>query len=69
MNIGRDLIVIGAVILIIGIVLSFVNFSSIPKMPGDIYIKRDNFVFYFPVVTSIIISIILSLIFYLFFRR
>lgn len=69
MSIGRELIFIGAVILIIGIILSIVNLSSPPRLPGDIFIKKDNFVFYFPVVTSIIISIVLSIIFYLFFRK
>ena len=69
MNIGKDLILIGVVIVLIGIFFSFFHFSSLPKLPGDIYIKRDNFVFYFPWVTSLVVSIILSLIFYLFFRR
>jgi hypothetical protein len=37
----------------------------IGKLPGDIYIKRENFTFYFPLATSIVISIILSLILWL----
>lgn len=69
MNIGRELILIGAIILIIGVIFTFLNLSSPPRLPGDIFIKKDNFTFYFPWVTSIIISIILSLIFYLFFRK
>ncbi|MGB9598532.1 MAG: DUF2905 domain-containing protein, partial [Minisyncoccales bacterium] len=45
--------------------------SKIPylgKLPGDIYIKRENFSFYFPIATSILVSIILSIIFYLISR-
>jgi len=38
-------------------------------LPGDIYIRRDNFVFYFPIVTSIVVSVVLSLILYLLARR
>jgi hypothetical protein len=40
----------------------------IGRLPGDIYIKRQNFTFYFPVATSIVLSIILTLILSLFRR-
>ncbi|MGK7394786.1 MAG: DUF2905 domain-containing protein [Candidatus Cyclobacteriaceae bacterium M3_2C_046] len=63
---GKFLIIIGAIIIIIGLLLYF--FDKIPflgKLPGDILVKRKNFTFYFPLMTSIILSIILSLIFYL----
>ncbi|MEW5804268.1 MAG: DUF2905 domain-containing protein [bacterium] len=40
----------------------------IGRLPGDIYIKRDNFRFYFPITSSIVISIILTLIFFLISR-
>jgi hypothetical protein len=40
----------------------------IGRLPGDIAVKRDNFSFYFPITTSIILSIILTLILS-FFRR
>ncbi|MEK7773306.1 MAG: DUF2905 domain-containing protein, partial [Deltaproteobacteria bacterium] len=41
----------------------------IGRLPGDIYYKKDNLVFYFPLATSIIVSIILSLILYFMTRR
>lgn len=66
---GKSLVIIGIIIVIIGLV--FMVAPKIPflgKLPGDIYIKRDNFTFYFPLATSIIVSIILSVIFYLFRR-
>lgn len=69
-NLGRLLIISGLVLA--GIGFFFVigqKFSWLGKLPGDIIIKKDNFTFYFPVATSIIISIILSLVFYLFSRR
>ncbi|OPY69897.1 MAG: hypothetical protein A4E57_00928 [Syntrophorhabdaceae bacterium PtaU1.Bin034] len=64
---GKMLIVLGIVIILIG--LGFLYAHKIPylgRLPGDIYIKRDNFTFYFPLATSIVISIILSLIFWIF---
>lgn len=65
-GLARFLIILGLFILGLGIFLSLgVNFKWLGRLPGDIYIKRDNFTFYFPLTTSIIISIILSLIFYL----
>jgi uncharacterized protein HemY len=50
--------------------LSFVIFSrfKIPflgRLPGDIFIQKKNFTFYFPLATSVIISLILSLVLYL----
>ncbi|WP_457625307.1 DUF2905 domain-containing protein [Persephonella sp.] len=66
-SIGKTLIILGLFIVLIG--LLFVFFEKLPfglgKLPGDIYIKRDNFVFYFPITTSIIISIVISLVFIL----
>ncbi len=58
------LFIIGGIILVIvGIYISYG--PSIPflgKLPGDIYIKRDNFTFYFPITSSILVSIILSVV-------
>ncbi len=64
---GKSLIFFGSILIILGVFL--VYFPKIPvlgKLPGDIYIKKENFVFVFPITTSIILSLILSLIFYLF---
>ena len=68
-QLGRILIFIGFFIVVFGVL--FLLGDKIPwfgKLPGDIYIKKKNFTFYFPIVTSILISLILSLIFY-FFRK
>ena len=67
---GRALIVVGLLIAGAGVVLTFAD--KIPwlgRLPGDIYVKRDNFSFYFPLTTSIVVSVVLSLIFYLFRGR
>ena len=41
----------------------------IGRLPGDIYIERGNFRFYFPLATSILLSIVLTVILSLFWRR
>ena len=64
---GKLLILLGVFIILIGVLL--VIGEKIPwigRLPGDIIIRRKNFTFYFPIVTSILISIILTLLFMLF---
>jgi len=63
---AKIIIVIGVVLVIVGLVMLFLQKAPFPgKLPGDIVIKKENFTFYFPFATSIIISIIVSLILYL----
>ncbi|RMA93286.1 DUF2905 domain-containing protein [Hydrogenothermus marinus] len=64
-SVGKSLIFIGLIIIFIGLILVFAEKLpfGLGKLPGDIYIKKDNFTFYFPITTSILISIFLSLIF------
>jgi hypothetical protein len=62
--VAKSLILMGLVIAALGAVLWL--FSGVPllgRLPGDIYVRRGNFTFYFPVVTCILISIVVSLIF------
>lgn len=65
-ELGKSLIVIGLVIACIGVLLTLAG--KVPwlgRLPGDILVKRENFTFYFPLATSILLSIILSLILWL----
>jgi hypothetical protein len=65
----RLFIIAGIILLVIGILLLFSDkIPFLGKLPGDLYIKKKNFTFYFPLATSILLSILLSLIFY-FFRN
>lgn len=66
---GKILIGIGILIIIVGIIMIVGGKFGIGRLPGDIYIKRENFSFYFPLATSIILSIVLTVILSLFFRR
>ncbi|MHB8111065.1 MAG: DUF2905 domain-containing protein [Syntrophorhabdaceae bacterium] len=64
---GKMLIILGIVLVILGLAITYgPRIPWLGRLPGDILIKRENFTFYFPVVTSIIISIILSLILFIF---
>ena len=65
-SLGKTLVVIGLVIAGFGL-LMMVGLP-IGRLPGDFYVKRDNFSFYFPLTTSIVVSIILTLLLALFRR-
>lgn len=65
---AKTLIAFGIGIAILGVLLYFGGRAGIGKLPGDIYIRRGNFTFYFPIVTSILASIILTVIFSIFRR-
>jgi hypothetical protein len=65
-GIGKLLIVGGAVLIIIGLLLVYApRIPFIGRLPGDILVKRENFTFYFPLATSIVLSIVLTLVMYL----
>jgi hypothetical protein len=68
-ELGKFLVMIGAIIILLGTIL-WSGFAPkwLGRLPGDIRIEREHSVFYFPIVTCIIISIVLSLLF-LIFRR
>lgn len=65
--IGKMLIVIGIILAAVGTLFLFAEkIPYLGRLPGDIYVRREKFSFYFPITTSIVISIILTLIFSLF---
>ena len=67
---AKMLIVAGGILVFAGLILISVGkIPGIGKLPGDILIKKENFSFYFPVTTSILLSVILSFIFFLWNRR
>jgi hypothetical protein len=69
---GKFLVLIGLIFLGLGLLLTLMShfsFFKFGKLPGDIYIKRDNFTFYFPLTTSILLSVLLTLIFSLLSRK
>ena len=65
---NKTVITIGIILVIIGLLWSYITKIPIGKLPGDIVFKKDGFSFYFPITTMIIISIVLSVIVW-FFRK
>jgi hypothetical protein len=48
-----------------GLLWPFLSKLGLGRLPGDIVIERENFTFYLPLGTSLLISVVLSLIFWL----
>jgi hypothetical protein len=70
---GKIFLAVGGLLILIGALLVLGDrvpgLGMLGRLPGDIFIKRDNFSFYFPITTSILISIVLSMVLWLVFRR
>ncbi|NPA40539.1 MAG: DUF2905 domain-containing protein [Thermodesulfobacteria bacterium] len=67
---GKILILLGVLLVIFGLFLTIVpKIPYLGRLPGDIYIKKGNFTFYFPLATCILLSILLTLILNLIFRK
>ena len=63
-NIGRYLMIGGIILFVIGGLFFLASKFDIPfgRLPGDIRIERENFSFYFPLASTVIISILLTVI-------
>ncbi|WDF55391.1 DUF2905 domain-containing protein [Mucilaginibacter sp. KACC 22063] len=63
-GVGKVLIVIGGVVLIAGIVIYFFGskLNWLGNLPGDIRIERENFRFYFPFTTLLLLNVLLYII-------
>lgn len=63
-DLGRLLILIGGGILLLGIVLMLAaRIPGLGRLPGDIFIQRENFSLYMPLGTLIVVSVVLTVIF------
>jgi heme/copper-type cytochrome/quinol oxidase subunit 2 len=69
-DLGRALVIMGAVIIVVGVALMLAGRFNLPlgRLPGDITWRGKNTVVYFPIATSIVVSIVLSLLLYLISR-
>jgi Protein of unknown function (DUF2905) len=59
---SRTLIIIGLAIAAVGLLWPWIGRLGLGRLPGDILIQRDNFTFYAPITSGILISLVLSLI-------
>ena len=64
----RILITLGIVLLVLGLFWPWLTRLGLGRLPGDIFIQRGGFRFYFPLTTALIVSVVLSLLLWLFRR-
>jgi DUF2905 family protein len=67
LGLGLVMVLLGGILLLAGNLAGKVPWLG--RLPGDIYIERERWRFYFPLGTSILLSVVLSLLLWLFFRR
>ncbi len=69
-SLGKVVLTVGVMLVIFGLLMMFSGkFLNLGRLPGDIFIRRGNFSFYFPVVSSIVLSILLTVLLNIIFRR
>ena len=67
---AKTLIFFGAVLIVIGLIAGvFGKVPGLGRLPGDIYLRKGSFTFYFPLTTSLLLSLLLTLVFTIFGRR
>ncbi len=58
---GKVLLMAGLLLALVGLILMVGGrIPFLGKLPGDIHIKRENFQFFFPLTTSIVVSLVLT---------
>jgi len=62
----RILVTLGVILVIVGVAWPWLVKLGLGRLPGDIVIERENFRFYFPLTTMILVSLVLSLLVWLF---
>lgn len=62
-GIGKILLIVGGIVVILGLILVFSqHIPFLGKLPGDIFIKKDGFSFYFPIVALLTVSVVITVI-------
>jgi len=69
-GLGKFLIIAGFGLIALGLFLTLLpKIPFLGRLPGDIYIKKGNFTFYFPLATCILLSVLLTILLNLLFRK
>ena len=68
-QLGRYLLLAGALIAVVGLALMVGERFGLGKLPGDLVLRRKNTTFYFPIVTSLVLSVVLTVVLNVLFRK
>ena len=64
-NLGKTLMVAGLMVIMVGMLVSGLRTDGLPRLPGDIHLRREGLIFYFPLGWCVLVSALLSLVFWL----
>jgi hypothetical protein len=65
----RPLILFGVLLILIGVAWPWLSKLPFGRLPGDIVVERENFRFYFPLATGLLVSVVLSLLLWWWYRK
>ena len=68
-QIGRAILILGAVLLLVGGALLLAEKLGLGRLPGDLVVERKGFRLYVPIATSILVSLLLTAVLNLVFRK
>lgn len=68
-GVSRTLVTIGLVLVVVGLAWPLVSRLGLGRLPGDIAIERENFRFYFPLTTLLLVNLGIWLLMRLFGSR
>ena len=63
---SKKLIIVGCLLIVVGLLWPILEKLNLGRLPGDIIVRRDDFRFYFPITTCLVISIVLTILIWLF---
>jgi hypothetical protein len=65
----RPLILFGVLLILVGVAWPWLSKLPFGRLPGDIVVERENFRFYFPLATGLLVSVVLSLLLWWWYRK
>jgi hypothetical protein len=66
---NRPLILFGVLVILVGVAWPWLSKLPFGRLPGDIVVERENFRFYFPLATGLLVSVVLSLLLWWWYRK
>lgn len=63
---SKKLIIIGCLLIVAGLLWPILEKLNLGRLPGDIIVRRDDFRFYFPITTCLLVSVVLTILIWLF---
>ena len=63
---SKKLIIVGCLLIVVGLLWPILEKLNLGRLPGDIIVRRDDFRFYFPITTCLVVSVVLTILIWLF---